>query len=247
MRPITVTEIEQYLEEHAHFWTAATLASERARLNALGESALNMEPAQLALELTCRGLRPYTQKTTFLRLAAFHTWRQGGDSEHAFSAYIAKAKRRFRHAYKRVPLALTYAEAYKALMTAPEMTPQVRAACLYLLQTGLRIHELYKVQEVAPGIFAVEGKGGKSRPVALPPPSILPSPHQIRRQLAGIGLKPHSLRKLMATQLLKKKLPIHDVCAVMGWAQLQTAQCYIQQSSIQALLAQTKEALSDVH
>jgi len=69
--------------------------------------------------------------------------------------------------------------------------------------------------------------------------------YSIGRQIPGpkgIGLTPHSLRKLFATKLVTSGMTLPDVCNVMGWSSMQTAMSYLQVSNETKLEDQIKRA-----
>ena len=65
----------------------------------------------------------------------------------------------------------------------------------------------------------------------------------VRKELAKIGLKPHSLRKLLATKLSRSNMTYTDICAIFGWSSLATAQKYLQPLKEDQLKQKMKEIL----
>jgi integrase len=93
---------------------------------------------------------------------------------------------------------------------------------------------------------SVIGKGNKERftTFAFPEHLELPSEWQVRTALKKIGLKPHSLRKLLATKLSRNSdIKNQDILAIMGWSSLETANKYLQPLNEQQLKQKMKEIL----
>lgn len=227
--------IEKYLEDQESAWAPTTIKSERSRLNAIADQ-LEKPPQDVYKYLVSIGQAPYTIKTTFIRLADMEKW---AGLRPLFQNYLAKHQNRFKHAYSREDLTMTYTEASKRIETLEE---PYRSQARGLLQTGLRISESYTASG---GV--VKGKGGKIRKVYGKIESIAPK-STFARKLKAVGLKPHSLRKLMATRLVEKGASAADLCKVLGWSSIKTAYQYLEsreESKLEAIVAACKEEGQD--
>ena len=113
-----------------------------------------------------------------------------------------------------------------------------------LLKSGLRIHEAYKVNYETSSVI---GKGDKERFTAFSFPKHLqmPSEYHVRGALQKLGLKPHSLRKLLATKLSRSDLRHADIMQVMGWSSIATASKYFQSLNEEQLKQKMKEIVDN--
>jgi integrase len=208
-------QIDKYIEDHETAWSRTTLASEHSRLRALG-GVLNGSPDKVYQHLAALGKAPYTIKTTFIRICALEAWI---GKEKKFQDFMKKHGNRFKHAYKKEELDVTYEEAKERITSLP---PAVREHAESLLRTGLRISEVGTVKN-----GRIIGKGGKTRSVYGNFAGSV-SQSVLRKQLRGVGLKPHTLRKLCATRLAEAGATPADLCKVFGWASIGTAYQYLQ-------------------
>lgn len=214
-------KVEQYLKEHSEAWAASTLRVESRRLRRLAEH-LEQGPAALETYLQEQGNAPYSIKTALIRIAHFEKW-LGQDL--GYSRHLKFKARKYKHVYQRREVNLTAEKVNQAIARIPaDSRPTVE----FMLLTGLRISEVYAVQQDAQGLFVV-GKGGKPRRIygtkELPEFSSL---HKVRRALAKVGLRPHDLRKIAATRLAVAGLEPHNLCKVFGWSSIATAYYYLQ-------------------
>ncbi len=192
------------------------MRSERARLSALGDT-LNEAPEAVYGALKAAGKKPYSIKTMFIRLCALEKW-IGKDE--VFRRFMDKHQNRFKHAYQREELEITYDEALHKINS--ELAGDHRAMALSLLRTGVRLSESYKVRD-----GKVEGKGGKIRKVYGKIEAVVPR-SSFARKLKAVSLKPHTLRKLCATKLAEKGATAADLCKVFGWSSITTSYQYLQ-------------------
>jgi integrase len=224
--------IEPYLEDHEGAWALTTWKSERARLNSVAH-ILEKGPKVVYEHLVSIGSKPYTIKTCFIRICALESWAK---LPPVFKAWMKKHKNKFKHAYQKEDLEMSYEEALVRIKTIP--SDATRTHALGLLATGLRLDESYRVIG-----GKVTGKGGKPRKVFGTIEVTVPK-HQLQSALKAVGLKVHSLRKLSATRLAEKGASAADLMKVYGWSDIKTASIYLQGKSderLQALMAESKE------
>jgi integrase len=208
-------KVDTYLEAKESAWAYSTWKSEKSRLRALG-ALIDSEPKTLHQTLKDRGMKPYSIKTLFIRLADLEAWAKAGTK---YQEYMETHKNRFKHAYQKEELELTYDQAMERIQQLDE---PYRTMALGILKTGVRVSEAYKVKG-----GKVEGKGGKVRKVFGTIEVTVPY-STFWAKLKAIGLKPHSLRKLCATRLADKDSTAADLCKVFGWSSITTAYQYLQ-------------------
>ena len=210
--------INLYLESKRLSWSETTMRSERARLHK--NINLTMICPDKAFEQLSKKSRPYTVKTTMIRLAEFLAFK----GDYTFKEFIKKHPKLFIGAYRKERLSVSYDEAKKRILTIQDA--KIRQFCEELLFSGARIAELlsHKRGEVV-------GKGGRVRELFLQRPDVSYedlSYETIYRALKAIGLKPHSLRKLAATRMVSLGFKEADLMRVMGWSSMATASSYLQ-------------------
>ena len=219
----TLIQVNQYIESKALAWSPATRRSELARLRKALPSISAAGPLATyqALKDTCK---PYTLKTLFIRIGELSTY--VNQDAAGFKQFIRDHALLFKNAYTRTKVGLTFQEALMLIETALEGGE--REAAKLMLTTGLRVHEALKYD----GSGTVLGKGAKKRPVFSSSSISEPTSYfRIYRKLAKIGLKPHDLRKLAATELAASgELNEADLMEVMGWSNIATASSYLQPS-----------------
>ncbi len=224
-------QIDAYLADFESAWAMTTWKSEKSRLKAI-EDQLDKGPKHLYEYLLALGQKPYAIKTTFIRVCALEAWAK---QEPVYRAWMKKHRNKFKHAYQKADLEITYETALNLINTITD--DDTRAHARSLLQTGLRISESYRV---ASG--SVVGKGGKPRKVFGSGKIEVTVPKStLSRKLKAVGLTPHMLRKLCATRLAEKGATAADLCKVFGWSDFKTAQIYLQgkdEERLQALMAE---------
>lgn len=214
-------KIEQYLKAHELAWSSNTLRSERARLLTRAEDLERLTPQALYGLLAKEGLSSYSIKTTFIRIKDFYRWASLGDT---YEKFMEEHARLFKNAYKRERIEVTYQEAKERINSLPDQ--EIRTLALDILRSGMRAQEA-----ITRSGSEVVGKGGKRRHVFVCSSTKAPENvkyHALYRALKSVGLKPHTLRKLAATELARKGLQAHDLCEVFGWSNINTAQNYLQ-------------------
>lgn len=217
-----MSKVSEYLQAHKYAWSKTTIRAEEARLHKYLHLA-EQDPASAYADLSSK-LKPYTIKTLFIRLSHYQQWlfEQGFTAEHSqYRKFLKSHANKFKHVYDRKQVKIDYQAALRAIQSIT--CPKVRAHAEFLLRSGVRISESYKVQD-----GHVAGKGGKLRKVYVDPPKTLVPQNALREALAAFDLTPHSLRKLCATNLARNGADAATLCKVMGWSNIRTAYNYLQ-------------------
>lgn len=236
--------INPYLEAHEELWAYSTWRSTKYRLRALGPH-LGKTPDEMYNHMVRQELGAYTIQTNLSILSSFYSWLVEGDHVpgNPYAQFKKKLNRtgRGRNAYKKRVVPLTYDSALRALSSIQDKTTRKHA--IFLLRSGLRIAEAYTVEQIGEEYYVL-GKGNKRRRIYAKPPLNFSDENTLRTALREVaGLKPHDLRKLFATRLVSKGVALQDVCEIMGWNSIATAQKYLQVSSQGALAAAVRDAL----
>jgi integrase len=222
--------VDMYINENSLAWSQTTMKSERARLAAIAHS-LDGSPATLWRVLGVK--TPYTRLTTWTRVMHFWDWALENkfvNGVNEYAAFKAKNRKQFKNVYQRQPAKLTYQEAKERIEGISD--PAIKAHALRILGSGLRWAES---QIVSDG--KVIGKGAKSRDVYVPAisgPIYYGSYQNFRRQLAKAGLKPHDLRKIFATELVRNGAGEFELLDIMGWQSIGTATSYVKADKAKA-------------
>jgi integrase len=214
--------IQAYINAQQNRWAPTTLRSEAARLQA-NIDLLKLGPDMGAVHAAAQSLfAPYSLRTLMIRLADYWSF----NNEHAPKRWLRENANVFRGAYVREPASITMAEA--KTLVAQIGDGDYRALANEILHSGLRASEsLGRTGD------NVVGKGGRSRRVFYR--ALLSADqrtkltyNQLWRELRAVGLKPHTLRKVFATEAARSgKLSEQDLLTVMGWASMQTATSYL--------------------
>ncbi len=229
--------IEAYLEIASRSWSLSTQVSEASRLRALLPllQEHGFSPDAIYGGLSTQGVGAYTIKTAFIRLSKVYDFvvdlNLVDKHTNPFKSYMkhtAPNKFKTSNVYKPKVVPLTYEQLKVEVDLVADSV--LKDTLRFMMQSGLRIHEVYKVQKSIDGNFFVQGKGGKMRPVMTAPPAVLASKGVVQKTLMKFGLTPHALRKLAATKLAASGMVVSDLQQVFGWSSLQTAQSYIQQT-----------------
>lgn len=231
----TKEDVEEFILNKQHAWSLSTLRSERYRLLA-NMDILNEGPGKAYILLVKAGMKGYSIKTLFIRAATLEEY-LGITS--TYKAYLAKNANIFKRVYKKERLEMTYKEARQRLEKMP--TSKLKEAAMVLLGSGMRASEAINYD----GSGVVTGKGGKQRAIVV---SNDLKKHAIGyfalyRYLRKIGLKPHTMRKLAATELANNGLREADLMEVMGWSSIQTASSYLQPNRTEELKKQVNTIL----
>jgi integrase len=218
--------IDLYLEDHKTAWAPSTLRSETARLRAI-RAVIDQGPSSLHEHCLAKGQKPYAVKTLFIRVCCLEAWVGQGTE---YREWFKKHANRFKHAYVKKEVELSYDEAVRHIQAMPE---PYRTQALQMLKTGVRISEVATAKD-----GMVIGKGARPRKIFGTIELSAPQ-STFRAKLKAVGLSPHMLRKLCATKLASKGATPADLCAVFGWSSIQTAFYYLQSqapSRLQSLM-----------
>lgn len=211
-------EIDSYIKSNAHRWAQTTLKTEASRLNNHA-CLLDKDPIEIYKSLS-QDLAPYAVKTTMIRLAEFENFL----GERRLKDWIRNNSNLFRNSYVKEKLGTSYEEA--VVLIAKIQNEEIKKAALEMLHGGARVSEILTHKK---GI--VKGKGGKVRELFLKNPmqqyDLLTYP-EVYEALKLVGLKPHQLRKLAATRMVKLGFNEAELMRVMGWSTIATASSYLQ-------------------
>ncbi len=167
-------------------------------------------------------------KTIFIRLSDYNQWlidtRQSKAKVNVYREFMKKNANLFKYAYKKEKIDIDFSEAMRRIEAMKDV--RVKEKALQLLTTGARWDESTTLDKDG---FVI-GKGKKRR-------KLLNSSHvdfklsyssfgKILKQ--ETGLKPHSLRKLLATELANNGLSPADIKQIFGWECISTADSYFQ-------------------
>lgn len=237
----TKDNINKYIESKKLAWAPSTLRSEQARLHGaidlinLGAEALYHEGS--------KRYSLYALKTLFIRASALATFCDAKEGN-SFKNFLRDNARLFKNAYIKEEVNVTYEEACKLVEGMDDGA--ARMAAQLILQTGLRSNEALQYD----GSGFVVGKGSKLRPVM----SEQAIPEALRKELtyskfykalSKVGLKPHTLRKLVATKLVDAGIKEMDLLKIMGWSNIVTAASYLQGRTNKELETFMKGALTN--
>lgn len=233
----TQEQVQQYIDSKALAWAPSTQRSELARLQK-ALPALSTSP--LASYQALKPLySPYSLKTLFIRLSELSEFVDKDKAK--YKEFIRSHANLFKNAYTRQKVKFTFEQAL-ALIQEVLKGPEQQAAKL-MLSSGLRVHEALKYD----GSGSIIGKGAKKRSVFTTECGTIQGStnyYRVYRSLAKIGLKPHDLRKLAATQLAASgELNEADLMEVMGWSNIATASSYLQPAREAALSEKVQRLL----
>lgn len=232
-----------YMEFYGDKWAITTQRSRAATLNALapyfnaGKDRL-IKPTELFDYLRGESKTMYSIKSTMYVVTQFMDFAISvgflpnllvdGIAMNPFYNFMSNTKARlFRNSYNREQGIMSIEEALTRVNKLPD--GPIKEHVLFLLNSGLRLNESYNVQYNADtGTYYVVGKGGKARRVFFNPPETTVEKSRIYTALRKIGLKPHTLRKICATKLVRQGATAPDLLRVMGWSKIDTASYYLQ-------------------
>jgi len=215
--------VRMYIQSKSLSWAETTLDREGTRLSGFLD-VLDGSPERLWKAMQSKRLMPYTKRTTWIRVVQF--WQWGIDNGHLpgpnkYDVFRRTNARLFKHVYQRRHPEFSLNEARDKINTIQDEALRNQALCL--LDHGLRVSELRTLEE-----NQVRGKGGKSRKTfGTVLPTQVDSYWKVYRALKKIGLKPHDLRKIRATDLAAQGLTEADLCKVFGWESFATASSYL--------------------
>ena len=215
--------IKEFIDSKRNVWAESMLKSEYSRLIAV-EYLLDTPPSPEKIWNGLQSKSSYTRLTTFTRIISFYKWYDKVNAT-GFAKLLSDWRddnvHLFRKKYKPTTPQISYEQAKEAIEKIS--SPEVRGAALFILSTGIRSFELNRIGSDS----TVLGKGGKTRRVYTKEKPVVVPYHQLYRELKRVGLKPHDLRKIRATQLLRKGMSLPDLQHAFGWNQLETAKCYL--------------------
>lgn len=226
--------VEQYIKAKIQGgWAESTAKDERYRLSAIDPKYI-MDAQKMFTYLSKeRKLSKYSLQTTFIRITDFFEWAM--EESHLKSPYNIYRKFRkekgalFKNHYEPERIDITFDEAMEKIKSIDD--PEIRGKAYHLLATGARWKESLSVDKDG---FTVT-KGGRKRKLfvaktleRLIKPDFSRNYTTFLRGLASVGLKPHTLRKLAATQLVRQGVDLSDLKEIMGWKSIQTANSYLQ-------------------
>lgn len=210
----------KYFEAHALAWAPSTQKSEAHRLGSVIEH-INGNPE--ALWKALKDLAPYSRLTTWTRVTHFYAWLiefGHAPGPNKYKQFKRTNARLFKHVYETRTPTISFEEAYKRISGIEDEATRAHASRLLL--GGLRFTESLSESD-----SRVLGKGSKQRKVFGGEEGSQVPYHTLRRALGQVGLRPHDLRKLCATELARQGLAEADLCKVMGWSSFTTAKAYI--------------------
>lgn len=211
--------IEAYLNTKKFAWEDTTLKSERARLQAHADKIpQGPEAHYLAIK---DSLGAFSIKKIFQRCAAFETFTY---KTTRYQEFMDTNRRLFKHVYEKEKIEIGFEEARIKILAIKD--PEVRAKALDLLTTGMRWSESFTID----GQGTVVGKGGKRRRVYNSKAARFIRSYStfLRKLYRATGLKPHTLRKIYVTHLLRQGIPIHEVKDIVGHKSIETTAIYAQ-------------------
>lgn len=237
----------KYLEYHEFAWTKATYNSEKSKVKTLVDliRIVGLSGNELYKALKQEGYKPYSIKALMQRAGALYEFGLNHKivpyGVNPFSDFLKRNAQLFRNSYQPVKVGMDFDDAQTKINAIQDIN--MKKFCMALLHSGLRIQESYKVNYKDSTVI---GKGGKLRKVYFKYDGEIPPPSQyaVRATLTSLGLKPHDLRKLLATRLARHGLTHRDIMEVMGWNSIETASKYFQPELAEKLKSKIQEAIN---
>jgi len=236
---------DSYLDFHRTAWTDACYKSEAARLKKIIhiiKTEAGLSGNELHKALIKRAYGTYTIKTMLIRAASYydHGAKKGvfPSITNPFKDEMQRSRTAMNRAYRPERLKIDFDKAKELINTITDTG--IKDFCLALLHSGLRIDEAYNVNHETKSVV---GKGGIERTVFFDYQGPLPSEYRVRSALKELGLKPHSLRKLLATKLSRNGFSHADIKRIFGWSSIATADKYFQSKMDDQIRESLKEAL----
>jgi integrase len=221
--------IGQYIQSHSLSWSKSTIKSEQHRLQVIPLPLLIGDAEVLYNYLKDKGLKPYTVKTTLIRVSSFRGWlveigQMGAKDGSSISKFMRTHSNLFKNAYIEKLPEISFAEALIKIASVKDL--EVRQKARQLLLTGMRWSESLTISG-----GMVLGKGSKSRRVTVgneSPANYTKSKSWFNRCLKEVGLTPHMLRKIHASKRVEMGSDPFALALQMGWANINTASKYVQ-------------------
>lgn len=230
--------VDTFIATKKNSWSENTVEASRSRLRALDYTLFDKAEKFHTYLVEVRKQKPYTVKTTFITTAAFYQWAMDNGhmplAPNKLRAFIDENARLFKNAYQKKPTKLSWEDVVAKIKEIDDK--EVRLKAIELLHTGMRWEESFTLKD-----GMIIGKGNKARTVHLQP-GMQPAPFTrsystFLNHLKEVGLTPHTLRKVFATQLVKLGGDQFDLMKVMGWSSIQTATSYIESQSSADLMS----------
>lgn len=238
---------EEYIESKKDSWSPITMKTERSRLRGITLEHLQ-QPSALHTHLAqVRNLKPYPLKTAFIRAGEFVDFLMERKKLplgiNPVKQFMRDKANLFKQVYKKKEVDLTFDEAKKRI--AKLQDEEVKEKALQLLYTGMRYAESMAVNDDG----QVKGKGGWVRdvPNAKEFEAKFSMSHTtFWRALKEIGLTPHDLRRLFATEMADKGAMEADLMKAMGWRSSNMASLYVQARREKELAGKFKQDLKEM-
>lgn len=240
-----------YLEEQDSVWDSKTYKSESSKAKTVARAVdkSGFVGNEFYKELKKLGYKPYTIKSLVQTASRIYAFGQDAGMlnkfNNPFKDFLIKSPQVFRNAYKSERITVTFDEVKSRLQLA-QADEETKKFIIALLDSGLRIDEAYKVNHATSSVI---GKGNKERFVVFnycpptTPAAKLPSQWKVRQVLKSCGLKPHTLRKVLATKLSRDSDFSHkDIMQIFGWNSIETASKYFQSQTEEELKAKLLKA-----
>lgn len=226
--------IDSFISSKIGIWADSMIRSERHRLNGIKHLLTNpINPSELWKGMNT--FKPYTRLTTYVRVITYYDYvdKQTGSNN---AAILRQWRKENGHLFRKkyIPSIPKISAEEAARDISAIKRPEIRNAANFILHSGIRSFELNNVTDDN----VVIGKGGKQRRVYGGKVADKVPYHSLYRALKKVGLKPHDLRKIRATDLLRKGMSIVDLQHAFGWSNMQTATVYLaplQEERIKAL------------
>jgi integrase len=220
--------VETYLEQKRLSWNELTFRTESARLRAIADK-INGKVTDL-FDYLHSTKKPYTFVSMWNRVVEI--WDLFDRTNNPYRQFKLANQRLFKNYYSRKELGITFKEAVALIKSMDDKEAQAKA--MDLIRTGLRYGESQTEDN-----GYVLGKGGKIRKVfrSTPKAEYTKAYYTFYRKLKEVGLTPHMLRKLCATELASKDFKEADLLKVFGWNSIQTAQYYLQPKQDKEILS----------
>ena len=212
--------IGEYLKARESSWSPTTLRSETARLSKVSEV---VQKGPEALMEHSNSLKPYSRQTLWVRVIDFVDWciEKGYlNGLNSFKRYRRDNRQVFKNFYQRRHPKVSYQRALSRISNIPDI--KTRQAATFILQNGLRACELKTLQD-----SHVVGKGGKLREIHHRGQAHAVPYNTLYKELQRVGLKPHDLRKIFATEMVARGATEFELTELMGWSSLTPALSYV--------------------
>jgi integrase len=229
----TSSQVNDYIASKELAWAETTKKTERSRLMA-NLAHINKGAAHLATLKINR----YALKTLFIRAGELAEFCKVAENE--FKAFLKTNALFFKNAYDRKVVEVSFEEAKGRILRIKRA--EVRELALAMLTSGMRAAEALSYD----GGGQVAGKGSKLRDIYIDAnlKELDLDYSSLYYELKKVGLTPHQLRKLFASKVVERGAGLADLLTLMGWADIKTAQYYLQakdKSKLSALVGSVQD------